>query len=551
MVDKRMFHGARLAIFVAMLTGLSSLPAADKVWQEGDVFYKLDLTDARVRTALQTQGAEIVNEGRNGEPCVRITARAMLDGSAPKQMISIPVDVKALQGARIGMVGMSRGEAIQGTDPTVPLWKWLGGKFKFTYDSASLGKRWYDQPALHGTYAWRDVGVIGGIADDVSEIQIALGVDRAAGTVWFSDIALIVLQPKVTHVIATDTEKKLTQKTTRMRGVMTPNQFQAKDFEDMAAWGVNSVRWHMQGVKWKPQTYEQWLQEHLDDLALALDAAQKHGMKVVLNIMDTPGGRQPDGTHVMFLEKNHADQFIANWEQMAQRFKDHPALWAYDLINEPVQTRPSPAGADDWLALQVKTAKAIRKIDAKTPIMIEVDAWDSPESFRWLKPIDVPNIIYQAHMYWPGAFTHQGVSTDQGVAKDKNVENSLTYPGIVDGKMTDKEALRRYLAPVREFQLTYNVPIYIGEFSAVRWAPGAAQYLDDCISIFEEYGWDWSYHAFREWPGWSVEHADLPRDKKNHPLASQPTERFLVLKKWLAKNDGKAAMQSQSKKEGK
>lgn len=22
----------------------------------------------------------------------------------------------------------------------------------------------------------------------------------------------------------------------------------------------------------------------------------------------------------------------------------------------------------------------------------------------------------------------------------------------------------------------------------------------------EEYGWDWSYHAFREWNGWSLEH---------------------------------------------
>ena len=58
---------------------------------------------------------------------------------------------------------------------------------------------------------------------------------------------------------------------------------------------------------------------------------------------------------------------------------------------------------------------------------------------------------------------------------------------------------------MREFQLRHGAKIYCGEFSAVAWAPGADQYLRDCIDMFEEYGWDWSYHAFREWDGWSVE----------------------------------------------
>ena len=59
--------------------------------------------------------------------------------------------------------------------------------------------------------------------------------------------------------------------------------------------------------------------------------------------------------------------------------------------------------------------------------------------------------------------------------------------------------------PVREFQLKYGAKIYAGEFSAAAWAPGADQYLRDCIALFEEYGWDWTYHAFRESPIWDVE----------------------------------------------
>ena len=49
-----------------------------------------------------------------------------------------------------------------------------------------------------------------------------------------------------------------------------------------------------------------------------------------------------------------------------------------------------------------------------------------------------------------------------------------------------------------------------GEFSVAVWAPGGAAYLDDLVSIFEEYGWDWTYHAFREWEGWSLEHEGTP-----------------------------------------
>ena len=89
------------------------------------------------------------------------------------------------------------------------------------------------------------------------------------------------------------------------------------------------------------------------------------------------------------------------------------------------------------------------------------------------------------------------------------------------------------LAPVREFQLAYNVHIYVGEFSAIRWAPGAADYLRDCIELFEEYDWDWTYHAYREWDGWSVEHGSDPKD---HQPAEEPTDRKKLLLSWFARN---------------
>ena len=86
-----------------------------------------------------------------------------------------------------------------------------------------------------------------------------------------------------------------------------------------------------------------------------------------------------------------------------------------------------------------------------------------------------------------------------------------------------------------DFQRKYNVHIYIGEFSAIRWAPdnSAYRYLKDLIDIFEAHGWDWTYHAFREWDGWSVEHG---RDPMDHSRAKSPTDREQLLRSWFAQN---------------
>jgi hypothetical protein len=70
----------------------------------------------------------------------------------------------------------------------------------------------------------------------------------------------------------------------------------------------------------------------------------------------------------------------------------------------------------------------------------------------------------------------------------------------------------------------------VGEFSAIRWAPGADRYLSDLIGIIEAHGWDWTYHAFREWDGWSVEYSP---DKNDHNPAPAPTARQQVLMKWM------------------
>lgn len=59
-----------------------------------------------------------------------------------------------------------------------------------------------------------------------------------------------------------------------------------------------------------------------------------------------------------------------------------------------------------------------------------------------MRPVTAPNVVYSAHMYNPGLFTHN--------------------------RVWDKQQIERNLAPVIDFQKTYGVQIYVGEFGAQR-----------------------------------------------------------------------------------
>ncbi len=82
----------------------------------------------------------------------------------------------------------------------------------------------------------------------------------------------------------------------------------------------------------------------------------------------------------------------------------------------------------------------------------------------------------------------------------------------------------------------HNVSIHVGQFSAVRWAPGHStyNYISDLIEIFEDNAWHWDYHAFRESQIWDVERIG----DKDHPQRSPvPTDRQWLLMKWFKKNE--------------
>ncbi len=417
----------------------------------------------------------------------------------------------------------------EGKDITVPKQTWNGLKFMFTYSDADTGKMYYSNtlPKL-GSYSNQVLNVNSG-ADRIKRKggYISLGLQGSSGRVVF-DLSTLKIDSIGFPVVNQDykvTYPDYVKSRPQLRGVMLRGDgHNEDDFKTLHEWGVTLVRYQMvrgfnkKNINRDLPDFDKWLGYRLNTLEKQiLPWAKKYGMKVIVDLHNPPGGREETSDWTMYFNKEYAHHFIECWKRIATRFKDNnECIYGYDLVNEPCQTKR--ATAYDYWTIQKMAAEAVRKIDPNTTIIIESNDWAAPGAFKYLSPLAMDNVIYQFHMYVPHAFTHQGIGDGDGT-------KACEYPN--EKMKWNKDKLKASVQAVVDFQKKHNVKILVGEFSAISWAKGADQYLADCIDIFNEHGWDWTYHAFREYQGWSVEHEHIGA-KKFQPSKDNPRKRVLL-----------------------
>jgi len=328
--------------------------------------------------------------------------------------------------------------------------------------------------------------------------------------------------------LAVGIETKDSHRDTNLRGVMSPSRkMTVDDFDTLSVWGAKLIRYQLTKNFFQKgpdkggfPAYSRWLDGKLDHLlTLVIPECRKRGMKVVVDLHEPYGGREPNMDWSIYFNREYLDLYFDCWRKIATRVRgNEDVVYGYDLLNEPLQSRP--ATTLDYLQTQEAVAKIVRAIDPNTPIIVESNDWDSPEAFAELKPIGVDNVIYETHMYRPQAFTHQGV-----MAADRAYEKTK-WPDQTKG--WNRDYIRNRLAAVRAFERKYGAKIYVGEFSAIAWGEGAANYIADCIAVFAEYGWDWTYHAFRESNCWSVEHETKAPGLPSVASPDNPRRRVLL-----------------------
>lgn len=295
---------------------------------------------------------------------------------------------------------------------------------------------------------------------------------------------------------------------TRYRGFqVNPNRLTVKDIDDLGKWGANLIRFGFSGgepVKTEEE-YLRWVDSRIARLDSLMPHLERNGIKVVIAFSKIPGAKRTNYASVNLKNSSDFGALEKAWKKVASHYRKNPNIYGYDLLNEP-----AGIDADDWNRVAEELVKAIRTVDPDTLVI-------NPFVTRFFPG---ENMAYSPHIYQPHTLTHQGVA-ERGVA--------WKYPGYINGVYWDKEQLRVTLKPFIDFQQKYNARIYIGEFSCIAWAEGRDRYIQDCIELFEEYGWDWTYHAFREWPPWSVEH------ERAAPYQFRKADRDTPAKKTLLK----------------
>lgn len=219
-------------------------------------------------------------------------------------------------------------------------------------------------------------------------------------------------------------------------------------------------------------------------------------------------------------DAGRARAFADAWRRVARMLRDVPWVVGLDILNEPNPPHSASepfAHRDEWARLAERTIEAVRAEDPDMPVVVEGVAGGMPVGLRDFPVLGDSKVVYSIHFYNPHAITHQHVSPGWAktlpypVHDNKLLEGTDIHPGPWDA-----QRLRSVLEDAVVFHKRSRAPLYVGEFSCVRWAPGdsALRYVGDCLAFFREFGWSWTYHEFRGWPGWDAEIASHDREER-------------------------------------
>jgi len=260
----------------------------------------------------------------------------------------------------------------------------------------------------------------------------------------------------------------------------------------------------------------------LEALIQALDFAETYRVKIVLSMFELPGTRYSQHNNDQFdyrlwTDETYQQQALQFWKDLVREIKNHPAIVAYNPLNEPHSERKdghtsgtpefekwlekNRGGAADLNRFYRRMVKAIREVDPGTPIILDCCFHACPEGMKYLQPVEDDKIIYSFHFYEPWVFSTYRVNKER-----------FSYPDKMPVDDSDKtqswtlDALRECFQPAIDWAKRYNIPanrIAVGELGCDRRVSGAIQYIGDLIDAFNAQKWHWAFYTFRssEWDG--------------------------------------------------
>ena len=302
------------------------------------------------------------------------------------------------------------------------------------------------------------------------------------------------------------------------------------DFDELKAIGANLVNIQIPGPLEVYPPYDEliWYAEgndttyYIEILEEMVSYAQNADLYYVISIRSGPGRHDVSNTvdtNTIWYNTFEQDLYAEMVKAVAEIFADDPLFVGYDVLIEPnpkykidgEEIEPTLAEAE-WImdlfdidvnALYTKLINAVREVTTDLPIMVEGIYFSDPEYFSLVNKQDDPNIVYKVHMYNPGAYTHFGAA------------NMATYPDNYYSKRLESFyyfdstfLIEELYKPVREFQETHDVPIYIGEFGLSHPQVNGKGFLKDVADIACTLGWHYALWVFNDGPEFNYRDID-------------------------------------------
>ncbi len=253
-----------------------------------------------------------------------------------------------------------------------------------------------------------------------------------------------------------------------------------------------------------------------------LDTADKYDLKIVLTMFELPGriyfddnGDEKDNR--LWKDKKYWKQSFDLWLQLATQLKDHPAIVAYNPLNEPTPEliygheeantkfkkwlKKSKGSASDLNLFNKQMIEAIRTIDKDIPIMLDGYFYCDPKGLPYMDAYNDPNILYAFHNPAPWEFATYRINKGRYSYPDK-MPKYWNGPAI----KWDIKRLQKTLKPVYRFIKKNRIPNYQMVASEVwcdRRVEGCAEYFRDILSLYNSNKWHWAFYAFRNDTAWT------------------------------------------------
>ncbi len=248
----------------------------------------------------------------------------------------------------------------------------------------------------------------------------------------------------------------------RIRKAWRENWITKADFVRIKAAGLNSVRLP-------------FLYDSLDDpdglfpwIDQALSWAREVGIYVILDLHGAPG-RQSAEHHTgeakvdrLFKDPAMVDDTIAVWRQVAERYKDHPEVAGFDLLNEPT-------GAENDATLYLvydRLYKAVRAVAPDKIVFIE-DAYKGIQGMPYPQIVGWKNVVFSPHLYKFDA-----------KSADDHLQN-----------------LAQTVDKIEQVRRERDVPIYIGEFNIEPF--GSGDVMKKFVETFDKSKISWSVWTYK------------------------------------------------------